>query len=151
MESHIRDQDEASSPIIADTRMLIAALSLRGEWIDNSLETDYHSPVLYGSMTRKEAHMGVSKLSKVQEKGQVTIPVEIRRKWNLEKGDLVAFVETEQGVMISPREVVAVEALDRVGEALKERGINLEELIEGGREIRGQLLEEEYDIKVDDE
>lgn len=95
--------------------------------------------------------MGVSKLSKVQEKGQVTIPVEIRRKWNLEKGDLVAFVETEQGVMISPREVVAMEALDRVGEALKERGINLEELIEGGREIRGQLLEEEYDIKVDDD
>jgi AbrB family looped-hinge helix DNA binding protein len=95
--------------------------------------------------------MSVSKLSKVQEKGQVTIPVEIRRKWNLEKGDLVAFVETEQGVMISPREVVAMEALDRVGEALKERGINLEELIEGGREIRGRLLEEEYDIKVDDE
>jgi AbrB family looped-hinge helix DNA binding protein len=95
--------------------------------------------------------MSVSKLSKVQEKGQVTIPVEIRRKWNLEKGDLVAFVETEQGVMISPREVVAMEALDRVGEALKERGISLEELIEGGREIRSQLLEEEYDIKVDDE
>ena len=95
--------------------------------------------------------MGVSKLSKVQEKGQVTIPVEIRKKWNLEKGDLVAFVETEQGVMISPREVVAMEALDRVGEALKERGINLEELIESGREIRGRLLEEGYDIKVDDE
>jgi AbrB family looped-hinge helix DNA binding protein len=95
--------------------------------------------------------MSVSKLSKVQEKGQVTIPVEIRRKWNLEKGDLVAFVETEQGVMISPREVVAMEALDRVGEALKERGISPEELIEGGREIRSQLLEEEYDIKVDDE
>ena len=94
--------------------------------------------------------MSVSKLSKVQEKGQVTIPVEIRRKWNLEKGDLVAFVETEQGVMISPREVVAMEALDRVGEALKERGITLEELIESGREIRSQLLEEEYDIKVDD-
>lgn len=95
--------------------------------------------------------MGVSKLSKVQEKGQVTIPVEIRRKWELEKGDLVAFVETERGVMISPREVVAMEALDRIGEALKEEGISLEEMIEGGREIRGQILEEEYGIKVRDE
>lgn len=95
--------------------------------------------------------MSVSKLSKVQAKGQVTIPVEIRRKWELEKGDLVAFVETEHGVMISPREVVAMEALDRIGEALKERGISLEEMVEGGREIRGQLLEEDYDIKVDDE
>ncbi len=64
--------------------------------------------------------MGVSKLSKVQAKGQVTIPVEIRRKWDLEKGDLVAFVETERGVIISPQEAVAVDALDRIGEALRE-------------------------------
>jgi len=95
--------------------------------------------------------MGVSKLSKVQEKGQVTIPVEIRRKWNLEKGDLVAFVETEHGVIISPREAVAMEALDRIGEVLRKQGISLEELVESGREIRGQLLEEEYGIEADEE
>ncbi len=95
--------------------------------------------------------MPAPKLSKVQEKGQVTIPVEIRRKWGLGKGDLVAFVETEQGVLISPREVVAMEALDRVGDILEERGIDLEELMESGREIRGQLLEEEYGIKTEGE
>lgn len=94
--------------------------------------------------------MGVSKLSKGQEKWQSTIPVEIRRKWNLEKGNLVAFVETEQGVIISPRGA-SMDALDRAGEALKERGISLEELIGSGRDIRGQLLEEEYGIEVDDE
>ena len=91
------------------------------------------------------------KLSKVQKKGQVTIPVEIREKWGLEQGDLVAFLETEQGVLIRPQEVVAMQALDRIGEALKERGITLDELIEDGREIRGQLVEEEYGISVDDE
>jgi len=91
------------------------------------------------------------KLSKVQKKGQVTIPVEIREKWGLEQGDLVAFLETEQGVLIRPQEVVAMQALDRIGEALKKRGITLDELIEDGREIRGQLLEEEYGISVDDE
>ena len=92
--------------------------------------------------------MGISKLSKVQAKGQVTIPVEIRRKWDLEKGDLVAFVETEHGVVVSPRETVAMEALDRIGEVLRERGITLEELIADGREIRGDLLEEEYGIQA---
>lgn len=91
------------------------------------------------------------KLSKVQKKGQVTIPVEIREMWGLEQGDLVAFVETEQGVLIRPQEVVAMQALDRIGAALKKRGITLDELIEDGREIRGQLLEEEYGISVDDE
>ena len=81
-------------------------------------------------------------LSVVQEKGQVTIPAKIRRKLGVKKGDLVAFIETERGVLISPREAVAMEALDRIGMALKERGISLEELIESGRGIRGQLLEE---------
>lgn len=92
--------------------------------------------------------MSSLKMSKVQEKGQVTIPVEIRDKLGLKKGDFVAFVETEQGVLISPQEVVAMKALDRIGDALKERGISLEELTESGREIRGELLEEEYGIKA---
>ncbi|MBC7264848.1 MAG: AbrB/MazE/SpoVT family DNA-binding domain-containing protein [Chloroflexi bacterium] len=91
--------------------------------------------------------MSVAKISVVQEKGQVTIPASIRRKWRLKKGDLIAFVETEQGVLISPRELVAVEALDRIGQALKERGISLDELIESGREIRGGILKEEYNIE----
>ncbi|MBS3750488.1 MAG: AbrB/MazE/SpoVT family DNA-binding domain-containing protein [Anaerolineales bacterium] len=92
------------------------------------------------------------KVSKVQQNGQVTIPVEIRRKWGLEPGVLVAFVETEAGVLILPREEKAArEALDRIGEALKAKGITLDELMEDGREIRGQLLEEEYGIHVEDE
>ena len=92
--------------------------------------------------------MSVPKLSKVQAKGQITIPVEIRQKLGLEKGDVVAFVETERGVLISPQEVVAMEALDQIGEALKEQGISLEEMIASGRDIRGQLLEEEYGLEA---
>jgi len=91
------------------------------------------------------------KLSVVQEKGQVTIPIEIRRKWGLKKGDLVAFIETEQGVLISPQEVIAMEALDRLGKMLREKGITLEELIESGREIRGEIVKEKYNIDVQDD
>ena len=91
--------------------------------------------------------MPASKLSVVQEKGQVTIPAEIRRKWGLKKGDLVAFIETEQGVLISPQEIIAMDALDRIGEVLQEKGLTLEELMESGREIRGKLLEKEYGLK----
>ena len=87
-----------------------------------------------------------SKLSVVQEKGQVTIPVEVRRKLGLKKGDLVAFVETDQGVLISPQEVVAMDALDKLGKMLKDKGISLEELIASGREIRGEIAREKYDL-----
>lgn len=84
-----------------------------------------------------------TKLSIVQEKGQITIPMEIRQRWGLKKGDLVAFTETEHGVMINPQEVVAMNALDRIGQILQKRGISLEELIESGRDIRGEILQEE--------
>ena len=93
--------------------------------------------------------MAALKLSVVQEKGQVTIPSEIRKKLGLKKGDLVAFVETEQGVLISPQEVIAAEALDQIGQILREKGLTLEELIESGREIRGMLVEVEYGLKTE--
>jgi antitoxin PrlF len=94
--------------------------------------------------------MAALKLSVVQEKGQVTIPAEIRKKLGLKKGDLVAFVETEQGVLLSPQEVIASEALDQVGRILREKGLTLEELMESGREIRGKLVEEEYGSEAEE-
>jgi AbrB family looped-hinge helix DNA binding protein len=86
---------------------------------------------------------------RVQEKGQVTIPLEIRRKLNLKKGDLVTFVETEEGVLIKPIDVVTSELLDQIGSALKEKGLNLEELLERGREIRKELIEGKYHLTND--
>ncbi len=86
------------------------------------------------------------KLVRVQEKGQVTLPAEIRRRLHIKKGDLVAVVETPEGVLIAPQEIVAARALDRIGEVLRERGLSLEELIESGREERTRLIEERHDV-----
>jgi antitoxin PrlF len=91
------------------------------------------------------------KLATVQKRGQVTIPIELRRKFGIEEGSIVAFTETEEGILISPREVLAMSALDRIGEVLRERGITLEELIESGREVRGRIVEEEYGLSTEKE
>ena len=86
-------------------------------------------------------------VSKLSAKGQVTIPIEMRRNLGIEEGGIVAFVQTDDGILISRREVIALDALDRIGEALRERGISLEELIDSGREIRGEMVEKEYGLK----
>jgi AbrB family looped-hinge helix DNA binding protein len=88
-------------------------------------------------------------LVRVQEKGQVTIPSRIRKKLKLKKGDLVIFEETESGATIKPVEVLMTDALDQIGKALQEKGITLEEIIERGRELRGDLIAREFDL--DDE
>jgi hypothetical protein len=45
------------------------------------------------------------------------------------------------------KEIIAMDALDRIGEILKEKGLTLEGLMESGREIRGELLEREYGLQ----
>jgi antitoxin PrlF len=86
----------------------------------------------------------------IQENGQVTLPIEFRRKYGLKKGDVVIFKETDDGLLISPREALAMKLLDEIGEALEERGIDLDELIESGREIRAEMLKEQYGIDAED-
>ncbi len=87
------------------------------------------------------------KLVRIQEKGQVTLPADVRRRLGLKKGDLVSVVETTEGILIIPQEVIANKLLDQIGEALREKGLTLAELIESGREIRGQIVQEKYGIK----
>ena len=83
---------------------------------------------------------------RVQEKGQVTIPLEIRKRLGLKKGDLVTFVETEAGVLMQPAEVVVNTVLDAIGEELKQKGVTLEQLLKRGRELRGERLREKYGL-----
>lgn len=82
----------------------------------------------------------MSKLVRVQEKGQVTLPAQLRRKLGIEKGDLVAVEEANGGLLITPQEVLATQALDEIGEILRSKGLTLEDLIESGRKERAALL-----------
>lgn len=63
---------------------------------------------------------------KIQENGRVTLPREWREKYGLKKGDVVSFVEIEQGLVVVPRMVIAMEALGEIGKALKDKGATLE-------------------------
>ena len=98
-------------------------------------------------MTKEAIAVPALRLSVMQEKGQVTIPTEIRKRLGLKKGDRVSFVETEDGVLISPQEVVATKAMNRLGQIIKENGLTLEDLMERGREMRGQIVKEQYGLE----
>jgi AbrB family looped-hinge helix DNA binding protein len=87
------------------------------------------------------------KLVRIQEKGQVTLPAAIRKRLGLKKGDLVAVVATPEGALITPQEVVATQALDQIGAILREHGLDLEELIDAGRDSRDELVREQYGLE----
>jgi AbrB family looped-hinge helix DNA binding protein len=89
-------------------------------------------------------------VSRIQEKGQVTIPQEVREKLKLRKGDLVTFVETERGFVVQPVEVVISAALDAIGEGLRAQGVRLDQWMDNGRRVRGRLLKEKYGLEDHD-
>jgi AbrB family looped-hinge helix DNA binding protein len=41
-------------------------------------------------------------LATVQKRGQVTLPIEMCRTLGIEEGGIVAMIETEGGILISP-------------------------------------------------
>jgi antitoxin PrlF len=87
-----------------------------------------------------------TQLTRIQDKGQVTIPRNIRKRLKLKKGDLVTFVETEQGVVLLPAEAVVTSAFSEIGRLLKGKGVTLGELLESGEKVRSQIAKEKYGL-----
>lgn len=88
----------------------------------------------------------------IQENGQVTLPKELRREYGLRKGDTVVFERTEEGWIVRKDEPDPMKLLDELGKILAARGVTLDDLIAAGRDIRGEIVREQYGMEpVDDE
>ena len=85
----------------------------------------------------------------VQESGQVTLPAEMRRQYDLKKGDEILWERTEQGWLARPAFSAIEQLADEIAKELAENGVDLQELMASGREERRQLLKELYDIDDD--
>jgi AbrB family looped-hinge helix DNA binding protein len=68
-------------------------------------------------------------LAKVSTNGQVTVPVEIRRKLNLKEGDKILFFERSEGeIVINNASATAIINAQKAFEgAAKEFGVNSDE------------------------
>lgn len=95
--------------------------------------------------------MAVQRLIPIDEAGRVELPEDIRTRLDIKTGDLVTMTELNGGVILLPRIEAVRRALDEVGAALLESGATLDDMLESGREIRGELLKERYGISAPDE
>ncbi len=85
----------------------------------------------------------------IQENGQVTLPAEWREKYGLKKGDMVSFTETAEGLLITPKKLLALNLFAELEEALHEKGITLEQLLDAGQDIRQEIYDEKYKTPSD--
>jgi len=88
-------------------------------------------------------------LAKVMSKGQVTIPVSVRKKLNLKEGDKVIFIEKDGNMVIANSAMVALQKVQDYFEGEAERlGLETEEdVVDLVKEVRKEMKEEKQGDK----
>jgi AbrB family looped-hinge helix DNA binding protein len=87
---------------------------------------------------------------RVQEKGQVTIPREIRKRLKLKKGDLVTFVITANGVVIQSLEQASSDLLWNLEKNLAARRITVDEVLAYSQENGGDQAVRKYGLNTEE-
>ena len=83
-------------------------------------------------------------LAKITTKGQITIPIQIRRKLNLKDGDKVIFMEQNGKIIVENSTRVALKEAQEAFKGEAERlGLNSEQdVVDMIKQIRKELQEE---------
>ena len=88
----------------------------------------------------------MSRLLAVEDDGRVMLPADLREKLGLKQGDMVAAVETPNGLLLTSRRTAIEQDLAEVDAELRAYGLSLDDLVESGREIRGGIASERYGL-----
>lgn len=85
-------------------------------------------------------------LAKLTSKGQLTVPVAIRKKLRLKEGDKVVFLSDDDGIRIVNASILALERAQKAFEGTAEQlGLKTEQdVVDMVKEVRGELLRECY-------
>ena len=86
-------------------------------------------------------------VARISVKGQVTIPVEIRRKLSLKDGDKVVFMEKSGEIVLMNSNRLAFEEFQRdmAGEAEKAGLTSEQDVVNLVKEVRGKMWEEQHE------
>jgi AbrB family looped-hinge helix DNA binding protein len=78
----------------------------------------------------------MTKTVQIRKKGSLTLPIEIRKRYQLEEGDPLTLVDLEEGIFLSPKTSVLPKLVAQIEKLRQRNGISLTELIEGVRALR---------------
>jgi AbrB family looped-hinge helix DNA binding protein len=85
--------------------------------------------------------------SHIRERGQLTIPKEVREKGALYEGEAVTIIPIGDSILVTPKKLGFEEARREIRKIMKDSGVTLDDLLEGLEEERKKLFEETYGRK----
>jgi len=89
--------------------------------------------------------MSISTTIQIRGKGAVTLPIELRRKYGLDEGDIITLIDLGDGSFLLTPKVTKVDRLgDRIAQAMAKEGISLDEILTALDEERERYYQERY-------
>jgi len=89
--------------------------------------------------------MGESSVIQMRGKGTITLPIELRRKYGLNEGDVFTLIDLGEGTFVLAAQLSQVaRSGDRVAQAMVEEGLSLEAMLGALDEEREKYYRERY-------
>jgi len=89
--------------------------------------------------------VSVTNTIQIRNKGSLTLPVELRRKYGLIEGDILTLVDLGDGAFVLYAGVTGVDrAGDRVAQLMEEEGVTLDEILETLEDERERYYQDRY-------
>lgn len=86
----------------------------------------------------------VLSLTRLSEKGQLTIPAEYRRTHQLERDSALVLVEIGDALVLVPHDAALASVTARLEAALKGKSADADDLIAATSEARAEIVREEF-------
>ena len=89
--------------------------------------------------------MTTSPTIQIRGKGTLTLPVELRRKYGLDEGDIITLIDLGDGSILLTPTLTRVDRLgDRVAQAMVEEEISMDEILDTLDEERERYYQDRY-------
>lgn len=86
----------------------------------------------------------VISIARLSEKGQLTIPAEYRREYDLERDSTLAMIQMGDALILVPIDEILTEITERMEAAMRGAGVTVEELMEETLAVRSEITREEF-------
>lgn len=87
-------------------------------------------------------------LVRVRQRGQFTIPVEMRRQMGIEEGDVLSLIQLGNTLVATRKKLVAPEVAKAIEGLMREEGLTLGDLLDGWEKQREAYVRDEYGLEA---
>ena len=89
--------------------------------------------------------MASNAIIQIRNKGTITLPINFRRKYHLNQGDVFTLIDLGDGSFILTPNITQVNLLgDRIAQAMTEGGVSIDEILDALDEERERYYKEHY-------